>query len=238
MADFSLYTFFTELAGYMGTAEVLSGSNPSYLQGVGAEAPFLIPDMFNNFSDIKALMYLEWYGSGIKDNVRQQAITHNIPFIHIPGKGDTPGVSRLYLPVNTLTIPYTAITSDIKQFRGESKDSMVNVVVYKENDPTFITMAMILRNNKFSPWAGYMAYIIGRIAADNVGFLTLVVPRLSIDMRYGNSAATGKLKLYSVRGRITRFAMDNIGTNRCAAVLTFLPNDQNMELLETVGVMG
>ena len=149
--------FFNELYSYMGYGGELNQGTP-YIQGIGEAAMLDIPDMFDKFGSIKGLLYLKWEQT--YDNSTQVFTGGKVRSVPLTVSD---GVSRLYLPVTNMQIPVSVLESDLYPFRKGIDGKRVNLVVYKDTVVSTVTLAMLLRNNRLSPWVKYFMYILAQI---------------------------------------------------------------------------
>ena len=214
----TLFEFFTELTSYLDMTKELTTGNAGKLNGIGVRALTEFPELQSGFHGIRGVMYLEWPGS--IDARYYSRYNNAVPYSYSDSK------SRLYLPVNQVSAGYTPVNGETRTFRRGSSGDQVNLVIYKDAPPISFNMAMILRNTVMCPWLGTFTYILKTREMERV---TLVIPKYQRDV-------SGSARDYRVQGRIVRFSMSDIVAGMQPCVLTFLPDLQDMDLLDSVGV--
>ena len=219
--------FFTELSSYMGAVGNLA-SGPNALQGMGVDALLNVTDIFSKFGSIKGLLYLEWEGK-VDKPVVEGGLESNAP-VSIPYAVDDAGMHRLYLPVTRVEAPYSGVESIVVPFRRDFQGNPVNLLVYKDTKSIVIKLALILRSSPTSPWVKYFQHIIEDIVTSAEG-LRLCVPRLGV-----SDSSQGGTTNNCVKGHISGFSVGSLFENSSAALLTFLPESQGVDLMGDLGL--
>lgn len=217
--------FFRELYSYMGYSGELA-STTEYIQGLGEIAVTDIPEVYDKFGSVRGMLQLRWdHTFSQDDSAFSKREIKAVPLItDVENKTAT-----LFLPATQIRIPMDVVVSDTYNFRDDHEKNPVNIVVYKDPLTPNITIAMLLRNNKVSPWTTYFSYLIDKITrtANN---LTLNFPRVDI-----NTTASSK-SICQVPVRITGFSLADISSNTCVATLNLIPDNKGMKLFSRMGL--
>jgi len=218
--------FFRELYSYMGYGGELASST-NFIQGIGEAAAVDIPEMYDKFGSIRGMLQLTWtHTLTSEDSVFSKKQVKSVPLI-MNTKEKT---GTLFLPVTQIRIPMDSVDSDVYPFRDDYDGAPVTLVVYKDAKTPVITLALLLRNNKVSPWTIYFSYLIDKITRTGKD-LCLVFPRVDIDTRAGSNKS-----FYQTPVRITSFKLADITKNTSVATLTLIPDLKGVNLLTRIGL--
>lgn len=217
--------FFRELYSYMGYSGELA-STTEYIQGLGEIAVTDIPEIYDKFGSVRGMLQLSWehvFDQG--DSAFSKREIKAVPLITDVDSGK----ATLFLPATQIRIPMDIVVSDTYNFRDDYEKNPVSLVVYKDPLTPSITIALLLRNNKASPWTTYFAYLIDKITRTATN-LTLNFPRIDINTK------TKSKSLYQVPVRITGFSLSDLSANACVATLNLLPDNKGMKLFSRMGL--